>query len=600
MDVEATSVMHTALTIGECPHLTPFLDQKDKVPHTDGHIDVRSDRSQPKDSNFTHRAYVQVKGRTLAKGRKPQKSFSTKREKLEAYLRIRGVLLFVVYIEKDTHDKHISYSLLTPLELDHMLKQNPKEKSISAPLKPLPEDRSEIEVLVKFMAQAHNENPAALASESLWERAQDISIITSHRIDASKPIRLNPSEHDYTVKLTTEDGAQAFAHNQEILLMPQSYVGVPLDKPIRSGDVVFQEPKVRQVDDHTGAIDLSETLTIQRSTLEGDKGQGQLQWALNDSFDQRLKDLGFLLSAVDNSGYYVGDRFFRWELKAITEEAGLRRHYHHLQRIAELFEFMGARTDLLDLSQLEERRHQQLWHLYDALVEKKEMSPDHPTRAGRILQPLGDWAIELFSQEGSEPGMFRITHLMDPDLQHLIYAHNETDEGPAGFPVTAYEVFKEEGDFSKVLNLGLNRIVEAYSAISEYDHTDEAATHTVLELINAADRAPVRLEELQEAAERLNAWLLSQYGEEASHVVNGLQILYRRRGLEQKERARLRALRRQVLQDEVNMATEFAFSCSVLLGDREEAGDHFDALSEARQEVVRGWPISHLWESPEK
>lgn len=301
MDVEAVSVSHVQLIIGECPHLTPFIDQNDKTPFTDGHIDIRTDPGRPKNTNFAGRAQVQVKGRTLGQRRNPAKSYKLKREELAGYLKIAGLLLLVVDISKQS-EKHVQYALLTPLGLDDMLKQNPGQKSFSIKLKQFPNEHADIEAIVKYMAQAHNENPEARASSPVWDRARDISISSSHHLDVNKPLRLNPTEHDFTVKVTTQDGAQAFSHGEEILVVPESYIGRPLGKPVSSGDVTFHEPKVRQVSEGTVALDLSETLSLHRNTPVDGQELGLIKWGMNESFDKRLKDLGFVLAAVDNGG----------------------------------------------------------------------------------------------------------------------------------------------------------------------------------------------------------------------------------------------------------------------------------------------------------
>lgn len=595
MDVEAVSVGHVVGILGECPRLRPNIATNDKILLTDGHIDIYRVTGSRKSEDFVDRATVQVKGRVIGPGSRPSRSYQLQRSTLTGYLKLGGLLFLVVDIEEVRREKSIQYAVLSPLELDNMLKSSPEQSYFSIKLKPLPDEHAGIEAIVKYMAQAHNENPEARASEPVWERARDISIIASHRLDANRPIRLNPTEHDFTVKITTQDGAQAFSRGEEILVMPESYIGRPFGKPVRSGDVTFDEPKVRNVSEDTVALELSETLSLHRSKPVDGREQGLIKWGMNDSFDKRLKDLGFVLSALDNRGYFVGDTFFGWDLPSITDEEDLRRHYRHLQRTAELFEYMGARTDLIDLSKLEEKRHRQLWDLYDALVEKKEMIPDKPTVPGRILQPIGDWGLELFAREGPEEGKFRIYHLLDPEFQHVFYHHSESGEGPAAVPVTAYEVFKADGDFARILNLGLDRIVEIYSAISEYDHASDAATRTLLELINSADRAPARQEEFLGAAQNLNEWLVRQYGEAPHKVVNAHQIQFRRRELSADERSQLRSLRRQVLQDEVDLAEALAFSCSVLLGDMEEAGDYFEVLPTEVLQVIQEWPIWALW-----
>lgn len=597
MDNEAVSVGHLQQIIGECPHLTPYIDQKDRTPLTDGHIDINAEKGQPRNATISGRAQVQVKGRSVGQGQTPKTSYQLDQATLRGYLKIGGLLLLVVDSvgTGPGSKKHVHYATLTPLHIDSILKDKPNQNYYSVHLKPLPQDSEGVEAVIRYVALAHNQNPEAIATSGVWERAAGVQISASHHLDPSKPIQLDATEHDFSVKVTTQDGAQAFSKMNELLLLPEAYVGQPLGKPVSSGSVTFNAPIWRQVDDDTIALDLSETLSLYIDR-PGHEGQGgRINCEMNNSFDKHLKDIKFATSVVDNNGVYVGDRFFGWQLESSPDDTELRKRCRHLECIAELFWHIGARTDLLDLSAIEDSRHRQLRNLHSALVEQEGLVLDGHRQSGAILQPVGEWSLGLMVFQGAGGKGARVYDLMSPDLQHLFYAQDEDGEGSNRFPVTAYEVVKEYGDFSRMLNLGLDRIVDIYSPFAEYDHTNNMANRTVLALIDAADQAPTRLEEFLAAAQNLNAWLASQCGEDSASAINRLQIEHRRRQLTPEERATLRRLFEQAIQGEGDQAELTAFSCSVLLGNMESAGDHFERVSPEWQEELQEWPIYTLW-----
>lgn len=590
MDTETLATSTIQGILARCRHVGSIINTGDKIPLTDGHIDLYSDANQSNDK-FVGRVLVQVKGKVLEPGAAVPTTFRLKRVDLEGYLKLSGVLFFAVFIKEDTEEELPRYAILNPFRLQRKLNSTAgTQATIAVDLKPLPTDTKRLESIVILSHQMRAEQPGRALDSDLVDRIAEISLVTDGSVDFDEPVHLDPDQQDYSVMLTTKGGFQTAAQFQ-LQIVPSEYIGEPADVAVASGEIEFTNATRRKIDKSTVSLELSEHLSIHLGDPSKGAFKGEIKWSHHNMLDQRMRDLGFILGCLDNSGFSIGGSFVKCDLGTISDEDELRRHYAHLQLIGEVLDFVGARTDLVDLSEVTNKRHQQLRDLHPALVGKKEVKPNSPEKAGRILQPVGQWTIELLCFEGSEPGSLRIQHLLDSDLQRQFLGQEERDDGTVYFPATPYELI-DESNIPHTLNLRLDRVVEIYSRISEYETTSGKATGTVLKLLNAADQVEARRDEFLKAAEALNAWLTEQYGDGAASIINRLQVARRRRVLTQEERCEVRALRQSARSgDEQFPAALIEVSGAILLGDMEEADFYFAQLTMGQQQEMRSWPI---------
>jgi len=145
-----------------------------------------------------------------------------------------------------------------------------------------------------------------------------------------------------------------------------------------------------------------------------------------------------------------------------------------------------------------------------------------------------------------------------------------------------------------ILNLRLDRILEAYEPIADSDRTMDLANQRVLALVLAADSTEERNEEFLRAAGALNEWVIEHEGETPVHLINRWQIIHRATGLSPEHLNAIRAMKRQVGRRSATMAEEIELSCAILLGDAEEVDYLLGELAEDKLATIRTWPIWNL------
>ncbi|MEO9246808.1 hypothetical protein ABDK96_03850 [Citricoccus nitrophenolicus] len=590
MTVEQIAVHKIKGLLLKCPHLDARIDENDRTPFTDGHIDIHSSTERHTNETFVGRVDVQVKGRSTEK---KLKVFSIGRKDLEGYLKLSGVLYFVVSIDKKSGKRTALYALLNPFKIHGILRDmKPGQHEVSVPLKKLSNQPNAIENLLKVAYRTRSESPETGWDPMLSERIEGFTLYTDRPWDMDSPLLLDDSEMDYSLVAKTEGGMEVPV-DWGVHILPASYVGEKTDWVVCSGEHCFQSPVRRRLDKNSFELKLSEGLTF-RYTFAEDSRTGSISLTLRDSLSGRRRDIGFLLNCLDQASFTINGQKADHAVNDLEGEDELRAHYRYLDRLHELLSKLGVNVDLVSVTDITEKQSDQLKGLYEVIIEGKELAQDIE-HAGRIRQPIGPWYIELLCLQGAKEGTWRCLNLFERDIgqQFAMSIENEPDHYES-FLVTPYEVLQDD-ELPFMLNLNLPRIVDAYAALPENPKTFSLANNMVLRLIKASDVVQSRKNEFLTPAEALNEWLIPKQADEPHHQVNRWQIAARTRNLSPEERQDIRALKREAGRSTATGAPQIEAACAILLGEAEDVEFSLKQLDDAQLQVMCTWPIWSLW-----
>jgi len=593
MNVEQLAVFKIGDMVARCALLEPHIDYDDKIPLTDGHIDLYSSEKTHSNATLKGRVNVQVKGRKLKPGEKTPKKFSIPRVDLEGYLSMRGILFFAVFINPKSEVRKPFYCLLNPFKIQSLLdKMDTDQKSVGVALRSFPKDTAKIEAILALALQTQGESPAFKIDRSTLADISALTLYTDGTVNLDVPVTLNLSETDFSVFIETKGGSVA-ALDGQFTITPQSYVGTTTDLVVSCGEFTFRNPTRRQIDSETTELELSPGLRI-RVPMDREADGGSISITTRPILEDRFNDLGFMLECKDRGAFLINGHGTKVMLHPSDSEAELREHFEYLAKLREVLVAVGADPTLIDLDDLDPRRGKQLFHLRRALLDKEELTHqvDHP---GRLLQPVGEWNLELLVLKGETPGLWKYLDIFDPAIRQQFVMRTEDElQGERAFRVTPYDLVDVDR-LPTILNLKLENIVDAYDEISEYPDTGWLANHFVLRLIQASDACEQRRGEFLDAAMQLNDWLIEKESELPQHLINRCQIVCRTGSLNQEDRARVRNLRRSVIQQPEESSQFLEISCSILLSDFQEAAHLEEQLSDKERETFAGWPIFTLW-----
>lgn len=597
MNIEELAVHKVEGMLHVCQKTRSYIDKNDRTPFTDGHIDVYSSNSHIKE-NHLGRVAIQVKGRATEKKREfpTYTTYQVSCADLRGFLKTNGVLFFLVLIDKnDLGRKKVYYSLLNPFKINYTLgRVRSDQKSVAIRFKSFPHLERQIEPLLHLALRSQDERPNLGFDPSLFSKFCEIAVYTDGELDLSRPVKLEYTTIDYSIVLRT-DGGMEIPIPGEMHILPADYISRPTDLEFRCGDHVFTNPTVRRISDEYLEFQLSEGLAIVVPDSRSENG-GKIHLSLQDSLSERFDDLGFFLACFSEGCYSVNEQCVKFDVATRSPDEELLSHYRYLSRLRALLLALDADPRLIVLSEITDIQSDQLSRLSDHILDNEEISV--PTVEGRIVQPIGQWYLELVQFADAELGSTIVRSLFSRELSYRFAASVERMGSEASVSlVTPYEIARGER-FGQTANLNLERIVEWYADLSHEPGTFVYANHMVLDLISAADSIDVRRVEFLAAARTLNDWLLVEEGPQNHNVVNRWQIDFRAGILTDDQRSKIRSMRRGLVSDATPLADQLRFCCSVLLRDFEEAECDYHLLSEGSRKALRGWPIWNLYVAP--
>lgn len=590
MDIEQLAVAVMKQRIGMCPNLKALLDDNDKTPLTDGHIDVYENGSTQTNETLRWRVPAQVKGRVRKNGKPVPNTYRVKRVDLKGYRKFRGVLYLVVDLDEEQEDHVLQYAVLTPYKLQGLLNETRKaQKTVTIRLKKLPTAKEQIEQIVRFAGQAQREDPSLGMEPRLLEDASELMLYTTGQFDLDVPVMLRRREHDFSLVVKTREG-MAIPIDAELQIIPDSYVGRPVGLPVSSDSVQYTDAICRRIDRTTNELELSLGLKIRIPESIESESAGAVSFTGRSGLLDRLDDLTFLFECYEGSGFTVGSTRVGVQMDSMHDESELRAHLQYLQRLKRLLDHLGADAELVDLDGLTPSRADQLMQMYRVIFEQAPTTEDIG-RFARFFQPIGDWGLDLVFLKDPKPGESPIQSLFDPNLAlQLLRSYEDGTEGTRYSPATPYDLMEEEY-LSRTLNLRLDNLVDAYRKISEYPGTPRYANQTVLALIKAADSTGLRRDDFLAGAMRLTTFLIEEYGPHFSYLINRWQLRARMEGLTSDDRDEVRDLKRSAVQNELEESALVAAACATLLGDDEDARYWLRQVDEKKLADAEIWPI---------
>lgn len=592
-NTEGNSVAVVKLAIGTATdRLKPLIDENDRTPITDGHIDIyaavtgpKEKRSQQSNNAWTSRVSVQVRGRahqTLKRGEQP---FPLEKGVLENYRTLGGVLFFHVVWANGKHQ--IRYAPLTPYKINDLIEKHTGGGKIKVPTKPFPAEADEMIRVVNFSAKAQAQAHAIDYNSVAFGEIRSFHIDSDRPLDLSVPVAFDAPDQNISIVITTDRGITLPA-NLRGTLTPVAYIGEEWDIVVKSGDVVFHRPIRKQVDRTTVALHLSEGMYV-TLTQEGEQLKGEFTLASQSNLVARLKDLEFSRAVAATGGFTLGAQDVRLD-EASELELVTREEYATLTRLQDTLEALGAQASLIDIDRVTAAEVQAFDYLHRVLFENEPLT-DPFRQMGRVRQRIGGWALELMVVPGSEGRDWDVVGLKTAG-ERFAFAQNDGKDGEKVL-VTPYELLDREAA-ERSINLQLDSAPEAYEKIATFDHTRGLAVMAALKIIGAADAVPERRDELLGAAESLMNWVLEQAPNDPAGIVNRMQIKARREPLADADRTLLRKLRGEPAYEDGIDAVALRACCSVLLGEVEEYDYWASLMDDEQRESFRGWPIVHL------
>jgi hypothetical protein len=575
------------------------FSEGDKKPLVDGDISIYRDKRFRNEDVVDH-IPVQIKGKTVENISPKSPSFPLKKDYLEGLKSIGGVLLLVVFLQKDAPKKRQAfYAHLFRFQIENLLMEmKPDQKQKSIPLKKLPDDP---EHLLRICYQARDikrkSSYAIPVSPEVLSDIEELSFTSPDPLDFSKPRTIQIGTHlskdniDAVLEIKTKNGAKIL-QNATAFLLPLEYTYQPVEFPISSGEITFHDSLKKRLSEKRYTLALSPGLSL---TINRDNNECKIDLSVQDILYYAYQDLEFLKSLADSGAVYINGQE---ALKVkITPEDFLifNKNYQLFFDLYKLFEILKVDSRLIRLEDLTEDTIEELIKYVQIFVYKRTINLKSEESSLRLRNKvtIGDNHLHFIFIYNEDTGIWRCFNLVSAQMKFLV------NNNP--YSISAYDLLMMEGELGKTLNLHPENLIVSYKQI--LDHTPNAkkqsfrdiATDTVTEFITGADLNPLRRQEFLSMAKKLNEWLLSCEPENQVFLINQWQILHREGlftpELEKEIRALIRSLTNKDIRCEI--------ACAILLGRFDDMQDLMEQLPQTERKLIESWPIYYLFEHRE-
>ena len=587
MNIEKLATSAVEESVSKTDVLDPFVNDGDKEPSWDGNIYIYTDKRKTKKG--IKKVPVQVKGEVRKKlpSQKPPK-YSVSLMDLENWLNDGGVFLFVVLISENGDEKNIYYNALLPIKIRHLIKisQGKKKKSIS--LTKFPNDNlQKVSIFLNFYDHMQKQTSYAQAPLFSFEELAKKGVLENVSFSVTT---YGKQKSEYDIETALLQNEVYMYANIKGSSIPQPLPDIPMDLHIAremQGNVMVGErlfyhnyQVVRSLEGEE--IRFGKSIVFK---LFPEKKKGALNYKLTGTLSDYIRDTECLIAILENKEIIINDARFPFDA---IENADIDRYKGNLsyyRDVKKMLGLLGVNKEL-ECEFLTEQDEKNLRIFTNALIYGKSIGFTNCSNTmwyGRFK--VANLVLLLWVDKDGNNG-YRVQSFFSD--HHIALFENSDAKMEHPYPITHYVLLKRD-DFVDAANIDYNRIKEDRKRNSTSPLVTEQITLFMLEMLSAYDELKEKNNDLLSTAEAYCDWLIESSAQpNEMMLLNHLQIIKRKRDLEQAEISRLQELRKKSPDLSVRCAA------NLLLGKQESAQDCFDEMDEQEKDRFISFPICHF------
>ena len=536
---------------------------------------------------------MQVKGKTLPSKKKSLPSFTLRRDQLENFEQVGGVILLVAGIPRNDRDPIKGYYAdLAQANIRLILGGMSRNQSTkSVPLKEFPSEPEEIHQLIRHLQTRQSEKSIVTPNDSLIEKAAGFTVTTVSPVDWSQPQYFGgPTSSAIISTQGPENQSQVI--DAILKVAPESYqLHRNENLVIECGGVKFNDTRKRKISDKKWELYVSPGISMRFS---GEKSVDVTLRRRNILFFV-LQDLRFLQGLTNGEWITINDaRLGRFK----TQDTKLKVFLKDLVFLSDLEKILNhfnVDTKAVSISRLQQETMRSLDRLAQFIIYDR---PFPSQEAGPLRERIhfSENRLELVWYDEDSNGTLAPYSLFDSSkLRYSAPLETQQNEKQQIGNISAFEFFNAE-ELSRILNLNPSSITHAYESIDE-PRSSSLANMTVLKLIKAADITPPRRTEFLKMAAALNNWILHQSGPNEAQLLNKFQIKFRLSSLNDDDINVLEKIRQESRhQDSDGEQLAYEVAAAILLKMHDGVEYLMSNMPPQDIKQFKEWPIYYLHE----
>lgn len=586
MNIESMAISAVQNAISKTDYLGEQINKGDREPSWDGSIYVyNTPGNNHKKEDYMATVPVQVKGMIKNDHSAERIKYGVSVVDLKNYRIVGGTMFFVVYISSNGETK-IYYNSLLPFELNKILKNVGKRKSVFVEFMAFPTDKTEITNCVMNFARDMDKQGLLKNGEYDLERAKQ-------EFDLSK------FQYSFTYsKLGYEDSNPAeyilrhdlyvYAHNEDKTvnivvdhIQQPDIIAETLNMDISVGGKQFYSEYVVNYTKTGKSVQIGNSFTIMFS-----EDKASLNYTLAGNLKQRITDIEFMLEFIENRHICINGKMFPFTLSdkeiATFDVKNEKEHLKYLKKVQKMLDNLCVTTPL-DVDKITDKDETTIKMLIMAVNYKQPI-----TFKGNDIPPVAPVSI----------ANLRILLVFSPieddkkyEIHNFFEIHMDvsaqTEDGMKA-PTSQYTILDEES-FLTISNIDMKKIVTDLCSYNNKIHYSRV-NFCVLDMIKAYDKN--KDASLLMAAEQVTEWLMENDKDtEDIYTMNLYQCYLRKRKLTTKEKGNLFCLL-----EKYNGVANMQTGLYILLEDFEEAEKCMSQLSNKEKEEFKAYPLYNLFD----
>ena len=607
MNTEVLAVGKLMSELGKSNYLNAsHINCGDTEPSWDGNVYVYSNPDKRNDGDI-RKIPIQVKGKGIS-NEKPAKNgkftYSVEKKYLLNYKRDGGVLFFVVLIDKVKKEGvSIYYSDLSVVRLHQILlgKQSIKiNTKIKFEIYKLSSDILQIEQLfINFSNTCENLSGFDKLKIELENMPnKPIKQITFY---PTGDMMLPKNPHDLvgeTFSIVCE-----FADGDHRIPSSLATIGSVITSPIKKqvkisiDDVIyFTEAEVSETS-NTFDVKLGKCISIsyppKNSDLKGDvsrKIKFNHRFGKGETFKERINAIRFISHAIKKKGYEINGSFYNHfeYLNFAPYNKELVNELEICEKIERLFLLLNIpmEIDLTILSRSDTKTLDTLIYVLidGGLVNNKENDPF------TFVLDFCRYKFALQNEMSDIKGKHKVLPFSPGLIKNKVDISLNSDlENEPKYPVPCYHLFSPE-QLMQLTNIDFDDLYNEYINISDDNpYKLEIIYWLCLDLLKLCNEPYYNKDKALVLIQKFIKWEIINYGEDIESTINLLQVYKRVRNLTEGERNKLFEI------TDKKIDNQYKVSAYLLLDNHEQAGFHFNKLTDEQKDDFKQSPVYHFW-----
>lgn len=566
--VEKRAVDIVKTFIDDLEYLDHDFKDDDKGISWDGDINLYHGNIDKKE-NFDGSVKVQIKGRTTHNKRLQDKhKFNIDRRDLENYLKIDGTLFLEVLFKEDC-DYKLYYASLLPYNLRNLLKEKPNSKNeIKLKVKEVKDSAHLYKIVRTFFLDREQQKKISdnvFEQQGVYINDQAI-MIKSYNFSNAKSIFELIGEKHYFYQYDDKNNIISINYGSIEKIDETLKINI-IDK---NGNIFYSSAK--------HSVTSKDNKIVFGKAFELDNKNHKFNVKFQGSLSERMKQLDFINSLINNDGFYINECFLSFEVDEKHKEQ-LLNQYDLYSKIKQFLLIHNIKKDL-ELDDWESKDINELLMWVDAIDNSKPLAINQFDISSIGHIKIRDLIFSVFALK-REDGNFDVYSIWNSNLNTQNIYKYKSDK----VEITTqkiYSILNKEAYIADDVNI--NEMIKRYDKEELTENEEILLNFQVLELIKAYDIT--HNEKLLDYANYLLNKIKNFDEFHDVAFINYVQIHKRKEKLTDEMTEKLIKIRDASEDDFTKI------SANLLIGNIEESKLSLSKLSHEKQIIYKSYPIA--------